>query len=154
MYKPNFCAECGERIARTRWRFWTSRRFCDPCARRVRKGQMLAGLIVGVSLFCLGLVAGRMGRSHPPPLIIERGQLSALPAATTMTTGSPRAEAETDADAQAAPRPEPSYGPNGTASERPTDTDEIVTLCGARTQKGTPCKRRVRGTGRCWQHRG
>ena len=154
MYKPNFCAECGERIERARWRVSTSRRFCDNCARRLRKGQMLARLIAVVSLFCLGLAAGRMGRSHPPPLIIERGQLSALPAPMTMTTGTPRAEAETDADAQAAPRPEPSYGPNGTASERPTDTDEIVTLCGARTQKGTPCKRRVRGTGRCWQHRG
>ena len=150
MYKPNFCAECGERIARARWRFWTSRRFCDPCARRVRKGQMLLPLIAGVTLFCLGLAAGRMGRSHPPPLIIERGQLSALPAATA--TGG--AEAEPGADAQANPRPEPSYGPSGTATERPTDTDETVSICGARTQKGTPCKRRVRGTGRCWQHKG
>lgn len=153
MRKPNFCSECGERIARARWRFWTSRRFCAGCARRFRKGQILLPLIAGATLFCLGLAAGRMGRSHPPPLIIERGQLSALPAATT-NNGAPRADAEPGADAQATPRPEPSYGPSGTASERPTDPNETVSICGARTQKGTPCKRRVRGTGRCWQHKG
>jgi hypothetical protein len=46
------------------------------------------------------------------------------------------------------------YGADGTEAERPTDPDEIVSICGARTQRGTPCSRRVRGTGRCWQHRG
>ncbi|HEY9281988.1 MAG TPA: hypothetical protein VIP46_00905, partial [Pyrinomonadaceae bacterium] len=46
------------------------------------------------------------------------------------------------------------HGPDGTALERPTDPSEVVSVCGARTKKGTPCSRRVRGTGRCWQHRG
>ncbi|HKP37443.1 MAG TPA: hypothetical protein VJT71_11350 [Pyrinomonadaceae bacterium] len=33
--------------------------------------------------------------------------------------------------------------------------DDIVYLCGARTQKGTPCKRRVHVAGeRCYQHKG
>jgi hypothetical protein len=54
----------------------------------------------------------------------------------------------------AAGRPGPSYGADGTASERPTDPMEVVSICGARTKKGTPCSRRVRGEGRCWQHRG
>ena len=155
MYKPNFCAECGERIARARWHFWTSRRFCARCARRFRKGQILLPLIAGVTHFCLGLAAGRSGRSTPPPLIIERrGELSALPAATTRTGAQPTDTVETGTDSQTPPRPEPSYGPSGTATERPTDPEETVSICGARTQKGTPCKRRVRGTGRCWQHKG
>lgn len=153
MYKPNFCNECGERTGRARWRFWTSRRFCSGCSRRFRKGQILLPLIAGAALFCLGLAVGRMGRSTPPPLIIERGQLSALPDETAKT-GAPQANAETGADTQASPQPEPSYGPSGTTSERPTDPGETVSICGARTQKGTPCKRRVRGTGRCWQHKG
>jgi hypothetical protein len=49
---------------------------------------------------------------------------------------------------------EPTYGPDGSPTERPTDPNEIISICGARTKKGTPCQRRVRGTGRCWQHRG
>lgn len=155
MYKPNFCVECGERIARARWHFWTSRRFCAGCMRRFRKGQILLPLIAGAALFCLGLAAGRSGRvTPPPPLVIERGQLSALPAVTTKTGAQSADAVETGKDSQSTPRPEPSYGPSGTATERPTDPQETVSICGARTQKGTPCKRRVRGTGRCWQHRG
>ena len=53
-----------------------------------------------------------------------------------------------------ATKPQPAYGPDGTAGERPTDPEEVVYICGARTKKGTPCQRRVRGPGRCWQHRG
>ncbi|MGB7924057.1 MAG: hypothetical protein WCF57_12490 [Pyrinomonadaceae bacterium] len=150
MYKPNFCAECGEQIARARWRFWTSRRFCAGCARRFRRERILLPLIAGASIFCLGLLAGRLGRPVPPPLIIERGQLSALPTATATNAVAPTSDAETGADVQATPP----YGPSGTASERPTDPSETVSICGARTQKGTPCKRRVRGVGRCWQHKG
>lgn len=156
MYKPNFCAECGERIARARWHFWTSRRFCAGCARPLLKRQILQALIAGATLFCLGLAAGRLGRitSSSPPIIIERGHLSALPAATTKTGAEPAGAQETGTDSQSPPQPEQSYGPSGTATERPTDPQETVSICGARTQKGTPCKRRVRGTGRCWQHRG
>src|SRR5262249_47306236 len=35
----------------------------------------------------------------------------------------------------------------------PTTTEETY-ICGARTKKGTPCSRRVRGPVRCWQHKG
>jgi hypothetical protein len=152
MYRPNFCAECGERIARTRWYLWTNRRFCPGCARRFRKAQILVPVIVGATLFCLGLAAGRGLHPRQPPLVVERGQLSPLPAAAK--TGAQPPDAETETNATASPKPEPSYGPDGTATERPTDPNEIVSICGARTQKGTPCKRRVRGTGRCWQHKG
>jgi hypothetical protein len=51
-------------------------------------------------------------------------------------------------------KPDATYGPDGSPTERPTDPNEIISICGARTKKGTPCQRRVRGTGRCWQHRG
>jgi len=32
--------------------------------------------------------------------------------------------------------------------------EEKTYICGARTKKGTPCSRRVRGPVRCWQHKG
>jgi hypothetical protein len=157
MYKPNFCAECGERIARARWRIYTSRRFCTGCDGRFRRARILLPLIAAVSLFAVGLVAGRFMRPQPAPLMIERGELPLAPAVTTARTTSevPEAEGEAvDASSSATqPPPEPKYGPDGTATERPTESDEAVSICGARTQKGTPCRRRVRGTGRCWQHR-
>ena len=40
-----------------------------------------------------------------------------------------------------------------TQNPSPPVTIEETHLCGARTKKGTPCSRRVRGPIRCWQHR-
>ena len=154
MYRPNFCAECGTRVERARWRPWTSRRFCPLCAGHFQRRQLLLSAIIGVALFSLGLAAGRFHRPSPPPLIVERSQPSSAPLATTPKAGTQSTDGPTGADAAPAPEREPGYGPDGTANERPTDPNETVSICGARTQKGTACQRRVRGTGRCWQHRG
>ncbi|MBV9960362.1 MAG: hypothetical protein JO360_18185 [Acidobacteria bacterium] len=136
MYRPNFCAECGAQIVRVRWRLWTSRRFCDACAGRLRRARIMPPLIACLSLLGLGLIAGRTMRRAPPQLIIAQ-----------------KSEAAHDVPASAAV-PAPVYGADGSATERPTDPNEVVSICGARTKKGTPCSRRVRGTGRCWQHKG
>lgn len=144
MYKPNFCAECGGQIIRARWHVWTSQRFCNDCGRRLRKTRFLQPLIAGVVLFCLGAIAGRSGRPTPPPLIVTQGQ----------TTGLPSTDKSSERRTNDPSKSESNYGSDGTATERPTDPNEVVSICGARTKKGTPCSRRVRGTGRCWQHKG
>ncbi|HKQ52043.1 MAG TPA: hypothetical protein VJT74_06730 [Pyrinomonadaceae bacterium] len=146
MYKPNFCSDCGSRIERPRWRVWTNRRFCADCAPRFRKAQILRPAVAGAALFLVGLVLGRAARPAPPPLIVERAEFADITAAPA-DDGNRAAGAAGNAE-------EPHYGPDGTATERPTEPDEVVSICGARTQKGTPCQRRVRGTGRCWQHKG
>jgi hypothetical protein len=158
MYRPNFCAECGEAITRLRWRVWTSRRFCAGCEKRFRKSRMMWPVAACVALVASGFCGGRATRHAPPPLVIERGAtnspapLSQTPATTA--TGK-QAPASTDAaNADAANAGAPVYGADGTQQERPTEAGEIVSICGARTKRGTPCSRRVRGTGRCWQHRG
>jgi hypothetical protein len=138
LYKPNFCCECGERVLRPRRRVWTSRRFCAACARRFRRAGLKGALLLAGVLFLPGFLLGRLSRPTPPPLVIERGTQAPLPLAPV----------------PAPAKPPPAYGPDGTPSERPTEPDEVVYICGARTKKGTPCQRRVRGPGRCWQHRG
>jgi len=147
MYKPNFCAECGGRIARLRWRVWTSRRFCDGCDKRFRRGRVVRPLVACAALLSVGFAGGRAMRPAPPPLVIERSVRNSTAAAPQLPAAGKEAEAKKDS------RP-PNYGADGTEAERPTDPAEIVSVCGARTKKGTPCSRRVRGTGRCWQHRG
>jgi hypothetical protein len=154
MYKPHFCCDCGSRIERTRWHLWTSRRFCSDCAPRFRKKRLLLSTVTCATLLSVGLLIGRTTRPAPPPLLVERGELPTVTAPVTKEKGK-RTSEETDSNAPASsPKPEPTYGPDGTPTERPTEASEIITICGARTQKGTPCQRRVRGTGRCWQHRG
>jgi hypothetical protein len=155
MYRPNFCSDCGNQIVRTRWRVWTSRKFCDACARRFRRSRIFYPLTAGALLFAVGLLAGRAARPTPPPLIVEHGQLAPISAPLMMATKTSTPEVRAGAsNTPLALKPEPAYGADGTSSERPTDPNEVVSICGARTQKGTPCQRRVRGTGRCWQHKG
>jgi hypothetical protein len=153
VYQPNFCAECGERVVRERWRVWMSGRFCDDCGRRFRVRRIYAPLGLCAVLLGAGFVAGRAGRPAQPPLVVIKG--GAVDAHAT------HGKAETDARGHAASSgavtakaSSASEGADGTAGERPTDPAEVVSICGARTKKGTPCSRRVRGTGRCWQHRG
>lgn len=143
MYRPNFCADCGARVERARWRPWTSRRFCPGCERRFRRGRLARPVLLCASLLAVGFALGRAGRAPAPPLVIERAELSAV--------ATPTGEGDRASTPKAVG---PGYGPDGTERERPTDPAEVVSICGARTQKGTPCSRRVRGTGRCWQHRG
>jgi hypothetical protein len=139
LYKPNFCCECGERVLRPRWRVWTSRRFCAACGGRFRRAGLKRSLLLASVLFLPGFLLGRLLRPAAPPLVLERG---------TQTVITPLPPAPAPA------KPPPAYGPDGMANERPTDPEEVVYICGARTKKGTPCQRRVRGPGRCWQHRG
>jgi hypothetical protein len=149
MYKPNFCVECGERIMRARWHLWTSRRFCPECAPRLRTARTLLPVLIGALLFGLGLGAGRGSVPAAPPLIIERGQPPATPAQATQAQPSANVKTGgTPAPATPLRNPLEAQTPSATGSA------ETVSICGAMTKKGTPCQRRVHGTGRCWQHQG
>jgi hypothetical protein len=152
LYKPNFCAECGERVLRERWRAWTSRRFCRACERRFRRGW-LAPFVACCALVGAGFAFGRLLRPAPPPLTIERGALP-LPALLVKGGGAASEGASEGAKTNDVPGDTARRAIGAGALEAPTDPNEIVSVCGARTKKGTPCQRRVRGTGRCWQHRG
>ena len=154
MYRPNFCADCGERVLRERWRAWTSRRFCPACERRFGRAwprPVIACCLIALAAFA----AGRLMRPQPPPLTIEHRELP-LPGLLARQSQSSDGAARQGSPSQPATQSQApaQHGPDGTSSERPTDPFEVVSVCGARTKKGTPCSRRVRGTGRCWQHRG
>lgn len=151
MYRPSFCCDCGERVVRARWRVWTSQRFCPSCERRFRRRRFLTPLALAATLSGAGFLLGRAGRPNAPPLSVERGTLSTVPPPAAVA---PRQMSDATRHEGGAAKPEPTYGPDGTANERPTDPAEVIYICGARTKKGTPCQRRVRGPFRCWQHRG
>ena len=161
MYKPNFCCDCGERIQRARWRLWTSRRFCQDCAPRLRRARTAVVTAAGVALFGGGLLAGRGIRPADPPLVVERRDTppappqtsrQAAPESSSTTPLAPAAVQSSTAAPDQTPenRPDPTRDPTA----RPAAEPEVVTICGAMTKKGTPCQRRVRGGGRCYQHRG
>jgi hypothetical protein len=142
MYKPNFCAECGAKLLRLRWYFWTSRRFCNDCARRLLKARLIPALLAALALITAGYVVGRARRDAPPPLIINRRSDSLLTDGEAGTLTSRAATTKSGANQ------------NEAQGSSPVTVEEVIYLCGARTKKGTPCSRRVHGPVRCWQHKG
>jgi hypothetical protein len=137
VYKPNFCCECGNKLIRLRWHFWTSRRFCDVCARRFRRERFVPLLVFSLALCASGFLLGRARQAAPPPLIIARRFDS--PLNNLQSAGN-----EVSATS--------SQGSTSTTEAKTIEAD--VYICGARTKKGTPCSRRVHGPVRCWQHKG
>lgn len=71
-YRPNFCAECGEKIVRLRWRVWTSRRFCDKCSGRFVKAHAMRRALAAIVFVIAGVLIGRGYRRERPPLVIYR----------------------------------------------------------------------------------
>lgn len=142
MPHANFCVECGERLARKGWGLRLGGRFCDHCARRLGVVATNRPLLVLMVCVVAAFGVGRYLRPAPPPLIIQRAAnspLSDLPVQFAPATSSPN-----------------SSGPGtGKQSSLATVSSEEGYICGARTQKGTPCHRRVHAPGeRCFQHKG
>lgn len=144
MYRPNFCSHCGAKIVRLQWHLWTSRRFCDACLPHLRRERLIVPLVAGGALLSIGVVAGRAARPRVPPLVIERSANSPL---YNSQAGSGQ---DHDNGPAAASDKELNTGSNFQTAPH----EEVVYICGARTKKGTPCSRRVRGPVRCWQHKG
>jgi len=99
--------------------------------------------VIALTAFSLG----RYLRPAPPPLIIQRAAnspLSDLPINVSDSAGRIKQNPKGGgSDLTAATSLQ-----TGSASELPY-------ICGARTKKGTPCKRRVHFAGeRCYQHKG
>ncbi|HSE30969.1 MAG TPA: hypothetical protein VLA93_05290 [Pyrinomonadaceae bacterium] len=72
LHRPNFCAECGAKILRLRWRLWTNRKFCDSCARSLRRQRWTTAGVITLLIFTTGLILGHRLQPSPPPLIIQR----------------------------------------------------------------------------------
>lgn len=139
MHAANFCMQCGERLARKGWRARLRGNYCDQCAQRLgtfaaRRSFLLIPLIAVV-----GFTVGRYVQPSPPLLIIQRA------------ANSPLSDLPVTSDGPQTTKPPNGANPNVSVAT----ADDAVYICGARTQKGTPCRRRVHAAGdRCFQHKG
>jgi len=163
-YQPNFCNNCGEKIERPTPSVTDSTRFCDVCKHDFVPLRavpfVFAALMTVFGMFGLGFYLQRGGEKS---LNVSPRQLAANPsgavkkpagnasppslntnAAPTAQTGNLQTNAP-PSNLKVKPPPR---------LNAPVSTDETVYFCGAATKKGTPCSRRVRGGGRCWQHKG
>ena len=144
MYQPNFCVECGVPMTRRWWQFFWGH-LCAHCAPQFIRQRIVHLVLTGIVLLITGFVIGRHLRSPPPPLTIERSAnspLSDLP--ITLNDRAIGSSRRSNAESDSSP-----------ATRVAAEPDEAVYICGARTKKGTPCRRRVHVAGdRCYQHKG
>ncbi len=166
-YTPKYCCQCGEKIERTEKTIWDSRRFCGLCQTEHRMQDVIQYL-PGIGLALVILLTGFVFQKSAKPLNVAPNQLmSAVNAGKAVST------AQNAAPSNSAVAPP--LMPNGSGASTPAnasttvktveakakpaanpvvEVSEKVYFCGAATKKGTPCSRRVKGGGRCWQHAG
>ncbi len=164
LFRPSFCANCGEKIERSEWRAWTSRRFCEVCETQFKGHDWVPRLIV---LF--GIIAGifgfgsylKSGTASDPSLVKQPRKIAdpVLPndqkSATNANTQAQNA-VNLPQPAKMAANVKPAVEQQIASKSPPArqDTDRLTYYCGAETKKGTPCTRRVKGNVRCYQHVG
>lgn len=158
-YKPKFCCQCGEKIERTEWNLFTSRRFCELCATdygfqdKIPLFIAAAGVLFG--LFGLGSYL----RAPEKTLSVAPNQFVAQPAAgkTEILRANQSAQISSNTSVQTlAPEKTETARTKQNLKTEKTDApaEEAVYFCGAMTKKGAPCSRKVKNGGRCWQHEG
>ena len=158
LYQPNFCCHCGEKIARATWTPLTSRRFCDFCAVEQKQHDLLprAGAVLALLIGAVGMAA-YFGSGSPPPKPIVA---AAARDGKRVTAEIPARQSSPELPKAEGPDTPPASASNAAPAnikQRPVVTNsstEPVYYCGAMTKKGTPCTRRVKTPGRCWQHLG
>ena len=164
LYRPNFCCHCGEKIARARWTPLTSRRFCDFCEIEQKQHDLIprATIVIAVLFGAAGLTAylGRDGESDAPsaPSASKVRQLRGDVQPKSISPGAITNTDRSNADRSTGMSPDTNANVAvSNAKQRDVSANsstEPVHYCGALTKKGTPCTRRVKTKGRCWQHPG
>ncbi|MEK7723963.1 MAG: hypothetical protein AAB336_06415 [Acidobacteriota bacterium] len=169
-YQPNYCNHCGERIERIEWKLWTSSRFCENCEGAFRKTEWIPRIGAGIALL-VGLFGfGSYLKTPEKPLSLSNSQLTVSVSNKTQSVKNEQVAVNTNTqNSSVKPIAETNKGlqsqtKNGLAEKPVTPQiqpenpqiveSEPVYFCGAQTKKGTPCTRKVKGGGRCWQHTG
>ncbi len=171
-YKPKFCCQCGEKVERTGWTILTSRRFCELCETDYKLDDWLPKIV-----FTLGIIIGIYGlgislQKTEKPLSVASNQLAnsllnnnknQVNSQVAVNAGvqpvnqirETNSVSQTNVKANSIATKQNLSAKLTELSENRQNTPvETVYFCGAQTKKGTPCSRRMKGGGRCWQHTG
>lgn len=150
-YRPQFCCHCGEKIARAKWTPLSSRRFCEFCEIEQKQHDLIprAAMCVALLLGAAGVTAYVTG---PVETISNQSQqVASRPSRAEIANGGDKIARTSNTVANHS-----NLAPSNIKQrdiERNSSTEPVY-FCGALTKKGTPCTRRVKTKGRCWQHKG
>ncbi|CAN5410485.1 hypothetical protein BH10ACI1_BH10ACI1_06730 [soil metagenome] len=165
-YKPKFCCQCGEKIERVDWKLWTSRRFCELCETDFGVHDKIpifiaaGGILIGAVGFGSYLRTPETQSVAPNQLISRNSPIANKTDANRGNSSDTNSQSRTPMQVNNSVRQtttENAAKQNLTTQKPETKSNspqDVVYFCGAATKKGTPCSRRVKGGGRCWQHVG
>ena len=165
-FRPNYCANCGEKIERANWGILTSRRFCQVCESEYKGQDLIPRVIVGLGVFfgLLGMggymksspeVAGLRASSGQPQRFVEHQNGARQPFGSNVQTGTTKLTPDDGVRDERKGLETPEAVKKETRETVvKTVSSEQTYICGAETKKGTPCSRRVKGNVRCFQHSG
>jgi hypothetical protein len=139
MSATKFCPSCGETIKRNLLSPFGFVLFCRRCRKHSRVNSIAPLALLGCCML-LGFFIGRLTTPRQPFTFI----------------GTP---IELQTKRNSSPNPSSDNG-NANFNQRPNTgesansaAEEILSMCGAPTKSGRPCRRKVRGGGYCWQHK-
>lgn len=165
VHKPNYCCNCGDKVERVEWHIWNSSRFCELCETEFQFDEWWPRAVVFVILIFgfTGIGFHFTGREK------DRGvetRTLASPQSRTPKRTSGNGNLEKPAEpvpenALEVPVDPPAPAARDAVKQEPVtirepvgeEVPQEIYYCGALTKKGTPCARRVKNGGRCWQHK-
>lgn len=162
LFRPSFCSNCGEKIERSDWHFWTSSRFCDLCVTELPVQEYAPKIVVGIAMLASIVGFGSYLRSGSngvdAPLTRQRRVENSNPTTQPIVSShnpvvNGNVSETNTGTAPTAPRTLAAMPPPKPEATVKVAADEMY-FCGAQTKKGTPCSRRVKGNVRCYQHQG
>lgn len=169
LYKPEYCCNCGQKVERAEWKPWTSRCFCETCESEHRLKEWAPKLLslccVLIGIFGFGSLLSKdekplnlSSRQFAETSVAKKNAKDVIPQVpndlSLQNTGNGNVRTIKE---------NRGHSPINTAQEKPPPqlkntnqavVEEMTYYCGAPTKKGTPCSRRVKGSTRCWQHKG
>jgi hypothetical protein len=170
-YKPTYCCHCGEKVDRAKWGITDSRRFCDSCASEFVFKEWIPRAVVFTGILGALFGFGTLLRNAEKPLSVTTSPVQVstnaaqnqknqqlLSGANVQNSVPPLNAANIAAPKQNTADPKSLENlrlqTGAKSADKQNPVPEAVYFCGAQTKKGTPCSRRVKGGGRCWQHAG
>ena len=163
-YKPTFCCHCGEKIESTESHPWSSGRFCDVCKTEFSFVEWLPKVFILIfGLFGLFGIGSYLQSGEKAQVISLKQNKIGAPETSgkNESVGNQVQNSNREVVRQNEQKIESDAASiaNNNKTEKLKITREPIEnektyFCGAMTKKGTPCSRKVKGGGRCWQHKG
>ena len=160
LYKPSFCCHCGEKIERVDWNVFTSRRFCGVCESENKTYDLVPRVIMLgaflLALFGAGGYIKKSGAETPQKAALL--QQSKKPTADDVKRDTVAAQnvGQTIANQDVNGLILATQNAVEESGKQPGKQKILIAgsafYCGATTKKGTPCTRKVKTKGYCWQH--